>query len=181
VVSARILSSTLAILVTVVVPILPALAANDGITKINHVVVIYQENRSFDSLYGNFPGANGLAQAGDAVKQVDKNGQPYAALPARIDGRLKPPGPDPRIPANLPDAPFDLSKYIKPAGITGDMVHRFYQEQYQIDGGKMDKFVAWSDAGLTPLPATLPLAGGDAPSGNEEAPSGRLFGGHETG
>jgi len=26
------------------------------------------------------------------------------------------------------------------------MVHRFYQEQYQIDGGKMDKFVAWSDA-----------------------------------
>ena len=25
-------------------------------------------------------------------------------------------------------------------------MHRFYQEQYQIDGGKMDKFVAWSDA-----------------------------------
>jgi len=24
--------------------------------------------------------------------------------------------------------------------------HRYYQEQYQIDGGKMDKFVAWSDA-----------------------------------
>jgi acid phosphatase len=26
------------------------------------------------------------------------------------------------------------------------MVHRYYQEQYQIDGGKMDRFVAWSDA-----------------------------------
>ena len=33
---------------------------------------------------------------------------------------------------------------------TGDLVHRFYQEQMQIDGGKMDKFAAISDAaGLT--------------------------------
>ena len=30
---------------------------------------------------------------------------------------------------------------------TGDLVHRFYQEQIQIDGGKMDKFAAISDAG----------------------------------
>jgi phospholipase C len=29
---------------------------------------------------------------------------------------------------------------------TGDLVHRWYQEQYQIDGGKMDKFVTVSDA-----------------------------------
>src|SRR5689334_21657090 len=29
---------------------------------------------------------------------------------------------------------------------TGDSIHRYYQQQYQIDGGKMDKFVAWSDA-----------------------------------
>ncbi len=29
--------------------------------KIEHLVVIYQENRSFDSLYGLFPGANGIA------------------------------------------------------------------------------------------------------------------------
>src|ERR1700756_1660013 len=114
-VRARALFSVLAALVTIVASTFPAVAANDGITKINHVVVIYQENRSFDSLYGNFPGANGLAQAGGAVKQVDKNGQPYATLPAPIDGRLKPPGPDPRIPANLPVAPFDLSKYIQPS------------------------------------------------------------------
>ena len=30
---------------------------------IDTVVVIYAENRSFDNLYGNFPGANGLANA----------------------------------------------------------------------------------------------------------------------
>jgi phospholipase C len=34
-----------------------------------------------------------------------------------------------------------------PAGLTGDMIHRFYTEQQQIDGGKNDKFVSWSDNG----------------------------------
>jgi len=36
--------------------------------------------------------------------------------------------------------------YVPPGQKTGDLVHRYYQEIYQIDGGKMDKFVAWSDA-----------------------------------
>jgi phospholipase C len=34
---------------------------------------------------------------------------------------------------------------------TSDPVHRFYQEQVQIDGGKMDKFVAVSGAGALPM------------------------------
>jgi phospholipase C len=113
--------------------------------RINHLIVIYQENWSFDGLYGNFPGANGLANVG-TVSQVDKDGKPYTALPQPIDTTLKPPGPDPRFPANMPVAPFDTSKYVAPDQKTGDLVHRFYQEQLQIDGGKMDKFVAWSDA-----------------------------------
>lgn len=29
---------------------------------------------------------------------------------------------------------------------TGDLVHRYWHEIEQIDGGKMDKFAAWSDA-----------------------------------
>jgi phospholipase C len=117
-----------------------------GLAKINHIIVVYQENWSFDSLYGKFPGANGFANAGAALRQVDKNGQPYAALPQPIDTTKSPVGPDPRFPANLPVAPFDAAQYVKPEDRTGDLVHRYYQEQYQIDGGKMDKFVAWSDA-----------------------------------
>ncbi|BAS18449.1 acid phosphatase (plasmid) [Arthrobacter sp. Hiyo8] len=35
----------------------PALA---GINKIQHVIVIMQENRSFDSYFGTFPGADGI-------------------------------------------------------------------------------------------------------------------------
>jgi phospholipase C len=37
-----------------------ALAALEGIHKIQHVVVIQQENRSFDSYFGTYPGANGI-------------------------------------------------------------------------------------------------------------------------
>jgi LPXTG-motif cell wall-anchored protein len=114
---------------------------------INHVIVIYQENWSFDSLYGKFPGANGIANAGAAINQVDKNGQPLTALPQPIDTNKRPAAPDPRFPANLPVQPFDIGKYVSPDQKHGDLIHRFYQEQYQIDGGKMDKFVTWSDNG----------------------------------
>ena len=32
----------------------------EGIHKIQHVVVIMQENRSFDSYFGTYPGADGI-------------------------------------------------------------------------------------------------------------------------
>jgi len=117
-----------------------------GLGTINHFIVIYQENWSFDGLYGRFPGANGIANAGRAVRQVDKTGRPYATLPQPLDTTTQPVAPDPRFPADLPVAPFDASRFVAANERTGDLVHRFYQEQYQIDGGKMDKFVAWSDA-----------------------------------
>ncbi len=37
----------------------PALGA-EGLQKIQHVIVLMQENRSFDSYFGTFPGANGI-------------------------------------------------------------------------------------------------------------------------
>jgi phospholipase C len=117
-----------------------------GLQKINHVVVIYQENWSFDSLYGHFPGANGLDNAGPTTPQVDKDGKAYDTLPQPLNTNFSPAVPDPRFPANMPVAAFDTTMYVGPNQLTGDLVHRYYQEQYQINGGKMDKFVAWSDA-----------------------------------
>jgi acid phosphatase len=111
------------------------------LSNIKHIVVIYQENWSFDSLYGKFPGANGLPST---VTQVDKAGAPITSLPAALDNSAAP-KPDTHIPAGLPVAPYDLNQYVPPDGKTGDLVHRYYQEQYQIDGGKNDKFLAWSD------------------------------------
>lgn len=124
----------------------PTVRAQPALDRINHVVVVYQENWSFDGLYGSFPGANGLANASATTPQVDKDGTPYDVLPQPIDTGLKPPAPDPRFPADLPVAPFDTSSYVAPDDRTGDLVHRFYQEQLQIDGGAMDQYVAWSDA-----------------------------------
>jgi phospholipase C len=124
--------------------------------NIDHIVVIYQENWSFDSLYGFFPGANGIANAVNAdgslkVPQVDKSGNVITTLPPVLgpDGK-----PDPRFPTNLPVQPYDAVPFLiknappgDPAGLTGDMIHRFYTEQQQIDGGTNDKFVSWSDNG----------------------------------
>ena len=123
------------------------------IKKLNHIVVIYLENRSFDNTYGEFAGAEGLSSATNAPKQRDLNGAIYATLP-QVNGS--------NIPTNLPNAPFDIGQYVAPATPTIDLVHRFYQEQQQIDGGKMDKFAAVSDAqGLSMghyHTAQLPLA-----------------------
>lgn len=116
-------------------------------TPINHIVVIYMENWSFDALYGLYPGANGLNNAANAAPQVDKTGKVYATLPPIINSNLKPPGPDTRFPADMPNKPFAINKYVPADQLMGDLVHRFYQEQQQIDGGKMDKFAAISDAG----------------------------------
>jgi acid phosphatase len=118
--------------------------------NIKHVVVVYQENWSFDSLYPYFPGANGLANAGDHVAQVDKGtGAPLTQLPQPLDASGN---PDTRFPpangdAPLPVQPYDMTRYVAANQKSGDIVHRFYQEQAQIDGGKMDQFVTWSDNG----------------------------------
>ena len=46
-----------------------AMPAVDGIQKIRHVIIIMQENRSFDSYFGTFPGADGIPMR-DGVAQV---------------------------------------------------------------------------------------------------------------
>src|SRR3954467_6190346 len=78
-------------LMTAAFMMIPAsFAQTRGLERINHVIVIYQENWSFDSLYGHFPGANGLDQAGAAVQQVDKNGPPYPSLPQPLNTSFSP-------------------------------------------------------------------------------------------
>jgi phospholipase C len=134
--------------VLVVASVSVAQRAPSPLDSIDHIVVIYQENWSFDSLFGRFRGANGIANASDtSIAQAAKDGTPYATLPPSIDTRRQPPAPDPRIPANLPVAPFDLGRYVPPTSMTGNPIHRFYHQQHQINGGRMDRFVAWTNVG----------------------------------
>ena len=124
------------------VPTVQQPSARAAVAKINHVVVIYLENRSFDNLYGEFPGADGIVGlAPERYRQIDSTGKPYTVLPQAADSHL---------PANLPNAPFAIENFIPSNAPTRDLVHRFYQEQAQINGGLMNRFVVVSDAkGLT--------------------------------
>jgi len=125
-----------------------ACAAPKNLEKIGHIVVVYLENRGFDHLYGLFPGADGLANAPSInTLQIDRRGNPYAVLPPVMDTGKKPPARDTRFPAVLPNQPFDIGRYVRPDEKIGDLTHRFYQHQAQINGGRMNRFAAISDAG----------------------------------
>jgi len=144
------LAATLAALAVSGTAALAQTTVADPLAKIGHIVVIFQENRSFDNFFGRFPGANGLANAGDKAIQIGPDGKPYKFLPAAMNSNLKPPAPDKRFPAQLPNGPFEINRYVPLNDDTGDLIHKFYQEQMQINGGAMNRYAQVSNAqGLT--------------------------------
>ena len=122
---------------------------DDTLARIRHIVVIYAENRSFDNLYGLFPGADGVGQAPkEAGTQRDRDGSVLPVLPPVWNGA----GPDfdPRFGTALPNGPFRIDAppaRLAPSLATRDLMHRYYQNIEQIDGGRNDRFAAVSDAG----------------------------------
>src|SRR6185312_1928494 len=53
-----------------------------GLNSVENIVVIFAENRSFDNLYGSFPGANGLQNATpESMTQLDRDGTEFKTLP----------------------------------------------------------------------------------------------------
>ena len=155
-----------------------------GLRSVKRIVVIYEENHSFDNLYGGWEGVNGLRRADRAhTTQVTQDGTPYTCLLQDDVNLATPPQPatctDTTTPtsfqSNFRNAPFQIdvpgripttaktcpapgvfapNGVLDPTGLPGgctrDLVHRYYQEQYQLDGGKQDRYVTGSDAvGLT--------------------------------
>ena len=126
----------------------PGLASQAGAVPIDHIIVLFMENRSYDHLFGRLPGTDGLEAAARALPQADKAGNVYTTLPQPINNNdYEHPVPDTRFPADLPNRMFDVGPYAPPDTITGDPVHEYYAQQYQINGGHMDRFVAWSGVG----------------------------------
>jgi len=128
---------------------------------IRHVLVIYAENRSFNNLFGDFPG---LAQplsalAPDRYRQRDRDGGLLDTLPPIwhglmphkqvLDGREYQIAED--AIRGLANAPFALAtpdgQPLPQALVTRDLIHSFYTNQLQINGGRNDGFVAWGDSG----------------------------------
>ena len=106
---------------------------------IEHVIILFQENRSFDHYFGFYPGADGLANV--RYPQTDRRGTPYDVLPPPLDPNYKRRDP-------LPNAPFDLGRIIPPNVTTSDPRHDFWlmQRQYGPER-KMDRWVAETDVG----------------------------------
>ena len=154
-----------------------------------NLVVIYEENHSFDNLYGSWGRVGGQrgrrpARTPAATHDPGRPGRHAVRLPAaerrqpHLARRWPTTCTDPahgvpashfaqptRSPSTTTSSPTDTTcpapgvfapnGVLKdtgrlPGGCTRDLVHRFYQEQYQIDGGKQDRYVTGSDAvGLT--------------------------------
>ncbi len=71
--------------------------------------------------------------------------------------------PDARFPADLPNGPYQISKYVPYAAYTGDPVHRFFQMWQDVDSGRHDKF-AWVEETIgTGSNGAAPPAGGFNP------------------
>lgn len=125
--------------------------------NVKNVVVIYLENRSFNNLFANFPGLAAPMPA--SAPQKDRDGSILPTLPkiwgGMVPGRQDIGGKEYQIAedkiANLPNGPWKLvdgeGKPLPEGLVTRDLVHNFYHNQMQINGGKNDGFVAWGDSG----------------------------------
>ena len=120
----------------------------DGLAKIEHIVVIYAENRSFDNLYGLFPGAEGVAGATAEQKtQLDHDGKPLPHLPPTYEGgKVNPHARTeglPNGPFRIDAPPFNLSW----SEMWPSPIHAYFHNREQVNGGKNNMFVAMSNAG----------------------------------
>ena len=125
--------------------------------NVKNVVVIYLENRSFNNLFANFPGLAAPLPA--SAPQKDRDGSILPTLPkiwgGMVPGRQDIGGKEYLIGedkiVNLPNGPWKLvdgeGKPLPEGLVTRDLVHNFYHNQMQINGGKNDGFVAWGDSG----------------------------------
>jgi phospholipase C len=84
-----------------------------GIHKIQHIIVIMQENRSFDEYFGTYPGADGIP--------MTAAGAPLVCLPTK------------------PGQPC-VSPYVNHADRNGGGPHGQYSALRDIDRGQMDGF-----------------------------------------
>jgi phospholipase C len=103
---------------------LPTLAAQ---TPIQHVIVLFQENISFDHYFGTYP--NALNKPGSACR------------------RAKSPSVNGLTPAAVAQSQFGQPVRLAPSqAATCDMDHEYKAEQEAFNGGLMDKFVEKTSA-----------------------------------
>ncbi len=123
-------------------------APQNGIDRIDTVVVVYAENRSFDHLFGFFPGAEGIAQATPEQKtQLDDDGRPLPHLPPTWEHGK----PSARFATEkLPNGPFRIDAPPFNGRLNEVLPspwHLYYENREQIASGKNNRFAAMSNVG----------------------------------
>lgn len=96
--------------------------ATDGTIPIDHIIVIFQENRTFEDYFGTYPGANGL--------------NPELALPVSPNSNVK-------------VRPFHLNSTNMYMTNVQDLNHAATVARIAYDNGKMDGFVYAEKSELT--------------------------------
>ncbi|MBF0463016.1 MAG: acid phosphatase [Magnetococcales bacterium] len=126
-----------------------AQAIPPGMEQIEHIVVLYMENRSFDNMFALFPGASGLKEAERAPVQVDwRSGRDLVQLPRVMNTNVQPAVEDARFPKTLPNRPWPIDDFVSHNDRMPNLIHEFHVHQYQINGGRNDLFASLS-GGLT--------------------------------
>jgi phospholipase C len=97
--------------------------ARTALDRIGHIVVIYDENHSFDNLYGGWEGVEGTAAADAAhTTQVGQDGAAYACLLQNDLNLVAPPQPatctDKAFSSAFPNRPFTIDELIAPTDTT---------------------------------------------------------------
>jgi phospholipase C len=96
-------------------------------SPIKHLVVLYDENESFDHYFGTYPSAANT----DGSKFYAKRGTP------RVNGLSK------SLLTNNPNA-YNPERLTPAEALTCDQNHGYLAEQQAFDGGAMDKFVEFT-------------------------------------
>lgn len=119
-----------------------AINAQNIKSSIDHIVVVYLENRSFDSMFRGFEGADTSDKPLKSyLPQVDNNSTVYKMIPLTSEAVAA------KLPKEITNSPFSLDGYISKSDTMPDLIHRFYQSQSQINGGLNNRFAVISDQG----------------------------------
>ncbi len=151
--------------------------------KIEHIIVLFQENRSFDHYFGtyrnprgaavdNLLDATGQVHARFRDLQVNPAGMPYGYLP--LPDNL--PGFDTAL---LPNLPFHIAPYIPAdARVPWDPQHAHFRMLKQMHHGRMDLFVALALARHSKASEQIRLGDTDAVrlEFEQSRPSGAVLG-----
>jgi len=128
-------------------PVSQTLYRGSTSTPIKHMVVLFDENESFDHYFGTYP----FAANTDGTKFVAKPGTPTVN---GLYANIKKSGPVGPLLTSNPNQ-YNPQRLTNSEALTSDQNHGYLSEQQAVDNGKMDMFVQKTES-ATPSAGCAP-------------------------